>query len=142
MAENNLQNKGTINEKQESSNNIYKMTILIMTCVIVFVFIILPVVFILLANVFPNSISSDGALLQLMNNVNSLVGYCSLLVGVFSIYYAYQSNKLLDKHQEKHEEFLREISEKVRDIEAGNSKIYDQIVNKQESNTPKKDNSK
>lgn len=109
--------------------------------VVIVVFIILPTIFITIGNVFPNSISSEGALTSLSNGVNTLVGWCSLIVGVVSIVYAYISNQRVDEQQYRNEVFMKELSNKIDELQNSNTKIFDQVVNTQQSNT-KQDNSK
>ncbi len=105
--------------------------------IIIAIFIILPTIFILLGNVCPNYFSSNAAILQLNNRVNDLVGYCSLAVGIFSIVYAYLSNRRVEEQQHHNEEFLRQLSTKIDELQKSNSKLFDQVVNVQQSNTKK-----
>jgi len=107
---------------------------------LIIVFIILPTLFLFAGNVFPTFISTDGALLQLNNSVNSLVGIASLIVGVVSIIYAYSSNRHMDEQQQRNEEFMKQLSEKIDDLQS-DLRAFDQVLTAPQDNT-KKDSSK
>lgn len=108
--------------------------------IVIGVTIILPIIFILLGSACPNYFSSDGALIQLNQNVNALVGYCSLAVGICSIIYASLSNRRVDEQQQQNQVFLHQLSDKLDELQRSNIQLFDQVVNKQQDNT-KKDNS-
>lgn len=80
-------------------------------CLAICIYFFLPSVFILLDHVFPGTYDGTGALQQLSDNINSAVGMVSLAVGVFSIKYAYDSNKRMEKHTQDQDSFLQEITE-------------------------------
>lgn len=108
--------------------------------VLLIVFIILPALLLLMGNVFPAYISTDGALLQLNNNVNSLVGIASLIVGVVSIVYASSSNLHMDMQQQRNEDFMKQLSEKI-DVLQSDLRAFDQVLTAPPNNS-KKDSSK
>lgn len=131
----------TNNQNSNSSITTLILKILIWLGVIMIVlFVILPTIFILLGNVCPTYFSSDGAILQLNESINDLVGYCGLAVGICSIVYAFLSNKRVDEQQHRNEDFLKQLSDKIDELQKSNTQLFDQVVNTQQSNT-KKDNS-
>lgn len=109
--------------------------------VLIGIYVVLPAIFISLGNICPTYFSSDGALVTLTNGLNALVGYCSLAVGVVSIIYAYLSNQRVDEQQKRNEEFIKDLSNKIDELQKSNIKLFDQVVTAQQNNT-KQDSSK
>lgn len=129
-----MENKEKDASSSGDDNYKYKHIITWGICLLFAVFILLPGLFILLGSAFPDYISSDGALQQLSENVNSLVGFFGLIVGAYSIYYAIASNNLLDKQRLQQANFLKDIDRKVDNINSGlmrlqsdNEKLFDRI---------------
>ena len=129
------------NSNNSSIKQLFLKILIWVGVVILSVYVILPAIFLLIGNILPKYFSSNGALTSLYNGLNALVGYCSLAVGIFSIIYAYLSNRRVDEQQRKNEEFIKELSNKIDQLQESNTKLFDQVVNAQQINV-KKDSSK
>lgn len=111
-------------------------TILMVSLIIIY--LILPTLFILLGSMWPKIFPGTAAANQLRNNVNSLVGIISLLVGIFSIYYSYTANKSMEIQSHNQQRFLEELREennqiilKLSQISQTNERLFDKIENLQ-----------
>lgn len=110
----------------------------ILMVLLIIIFLILPALFILLSNMWPTIFSGAAATKQLSNNVNSLVGIISLLVGIFSIYYSYTANKSMEVQSQSQQRFLEELRTensqiilKLYQISQTNERLFDKIENLQ-----------
>lgn len=110
----------------------------ILMVILITIFLILPALFILLSNMWPTIFSGAAATKQLSNNVNSLVGIISLLVGIFSIYYSYTANKSMEVQSKNQQHFLEELRTesnqimlKLFQINQTSERLFDKIENLQ-----------
>lgn len=129
------------NGKDSSIKQLFLKISIWLGVILISVYVIIPAICISLGNICPAYFSSDGALVSLTNNLNDLVGYCSLIVGVVSILYAFSSNRRVNEQQRRNEEFMKELSNKIDELQKSNFKLFDQVVNAQQNNT-KQDSSK
>lgn len=84
---------------------------IIVICVIM-VFIVLPPLFLLVGSIAPNIVKTTDVLEVFISNISFAVGFVSLLVGAFSIYYAVVSGKRMDEQIVEQRNILHSISEK------------------------------
>lgn len=126
-----------INKKKFSHKLYWIVTATI--ALLVFIFLILPALFILLGVMWPETFSGAAAAEQLRNNVNSLVGVVSLAVGIFSIYYSYTANKSMETQSQSQQRFLEElrnensqIIQKLSKIDQTSQQVFDKINNLRE----------
>ena len=88
------------------------------------IFIFLPTLFALLGVFWPKIFSGTSALQQLTNNLNSLVGYVSMIVGIGSIVYAYISNQSMKMQSQNQQQFLDALREENEQILSTVHQIY------------------
>ena len=117
-------------QKEKESNPLsdgkdwYRRLIVGCAVSVLVVFILLPGLFLILGAVFPNTFSTTGALQQLWTNINSLVGIVSLILGAFSIYCSWKSERVLEGQRKQQEEFLQKIDKKIDEIKGEVTRLH------------------
>lgn len=101
-----------------------------------FVYFIIPTLFILLGTMWPDSFPGLSALEMLNTNINSAVGIVGLVLAIYSIYYAYETNKVMESQRIANDEFLGKIDNKidqlrdrVNDVSSTSSQMFTIIDN-------------
>ncbi|MDE6947151.1 MAG: hypothetical protein K2P14_08220 [Anaeroplasmataceae bacterium] len=89
-------------------------TLHVLGIIIASVFIIIPAMLLLVGVFFPEESFSYAVLDRLYNNINSLVGLVSLVVGVCSILYSYFANEKMEIHSLEQEAFLQKLDGELK----------------------------
>jgi len=109
----------------------YHRLIAVMFVIVIAVFFLLPVVFILLSAVWPNSFSGIGAVNTLFDNVNRAFGVISVALGLISIWLARKTDDVYQEQKRQQDTFMAHIESYTQNMSQKIDKImYDGFKDK------------